>query len=533
MEKVKLFFKEKRILFLLIVVAISILSVPSYKKPGVEVSYVFRDSPFSGKLAEGDMINSLNSKGVKTVDDYTAAVLSLKPNDSVRLAASRGIFSAVLNATSENDTTAYLGLNVRSTFPFRLKLGLELQGGARVTLQLVTTNRTAATDQLYNNVVTVLAKRLDSYGLQGVVPRIIQDYQGNRYIVVEMAGEGSEKLVDLVKSVGKFELEVLNETIFGGEAIVPPVGEPTRSTVSGSWGVGLSIKGDAANHFRDEYLRITPDKPQTCSSDADCDGGFSCARPELLGESALCLPAIVMKLDNKVEFAAPPALSLYKAWKSGEASSSLVVQTGTYDNAKRVQVVLEAGQLPNEIESINIISQDYVDPKLGRDFFRSAAIAGLGAVILVGIVIFARYRRLKIALPILFTGVSEVVILLGIAAVFHKIWTLDLPAIAGIIATVGIGVEQQLIITDEILGGGFKESWEIKRRTKLAFGIIVVAMATTVAAMFPLLLGNLFPGLFALKGFAISTIIGVIIGYFVTRPAYAKMAEILLFEETQ
>src|SRR3989344_1811195 len=531
MEKVKRFFSEKRIIILLVILAISILSVPSFKKPGVEVSYVFKDSPFAGKILEGDLISSINSHQVKTVDEYAGIVLSLKSNESSRLVTSRGAFSALLNRTSENDSSVYLGMNARSTVPYRLKLGLELQGGARVTLQPLTANGTKPTDELYSTVATVLAKRLDSYGLQGVVPRIIQDYRGNRYIVVEMAGEGSEKLVDLVKSVGKFELVVLNQTIFGGDAIVPPVGEPVPTSSSGGWGVGLNVRSESAKHFRDEYTRLTPDTPETCTSDASCDPGFQCARSEFIGEGSLCLPTITMKLDNRVEFAAPPALTLYRSWEEGEPNSNLIVQTGTYDDAKRVQVVLEAGQLPNEIESINIISQDYVDPKLGKDFFRSAAIAGLGAIALVGIVIFARYRKLKIALPILFTGVSEVVILVGLAAIFRNIWVLDLPAIAGIIATVGIGIEQQLIITDEILAGNFKETWEIRRKTKTAFGIIVVAMSTTVAAMLPLMLENIFPGLFALKGFAISTIVGVLIGYFITRPAYARMAEILLIDE--
>ncbi|HIK02884.1 TPA: hypothetical protein H1012_03515 [archaeon] len=531
MAKIKQFFTDRKILILLIILSIAILAIPSYKEKGVEVSYVFKDSPFYGKVIDGDLIKSVNSQQVKTIDDYASAVLKLKPNDTARLVTSRGTFSAPLNETVENQTVNLLGINVRTTTPYRLKLGLELQGGARVTLQPVTANGTPPTDQLYENVATVLAKRLDSYGLQGVIPRIIQDYQGNRYIVVEMAGEGSEKLVDLVKSVGKFELVVLNQTIFGGEAIVPPVGEPVPTSSSGGWGVGLNVRSESAEHFRDEYTRLTPDTPESCTSDASCDPGFQCARSEFIGEGSLCLPTITMKLDNRVEFAAPPALTLYRSWEEGEPNSNLVVQTGTYDDAKRVQVVLEAGQLPNEIESINVISQDYVDPKLGKDFFRSAAIAGLGAIALVGIVIFARYRKLKIALPILFTGVSEVVILVGLAAIFRNIWVLDLPAIAGIIATVGIGIEQQLIITDEILAGNFKETWEIRRKTKTAFGIIVVAMSTTVAAMLPLLLENIFPGLFALKGFAISTIVGVLIGYFITRPAYARMAEILLIDE--
>ncbi len=531
MGKIRSFFTDKRILILLIFVTVSILAVPSYKEKGVEVSYVFRDSPFYGKIFDGDLIKSVNNQQIKTVDDYASAVLSLKPSDTARLITSRGTFSAPLNETDENQTLNLVGLNVRSTSPYRLKLGLELQGGARVTLQPVTANGSAPTEQLYANVATVLAKRLDSYGLQGVIPRIIQDYQGNQYIVVEMAGEGSEKLVDLVKSVGKFELVVLNQTIFGGEAIVPPVGEPAPNSRGSGWGVGLSVRAQSAEKFRDDYLKLSPGNPKTCNSDAVCDAGYSCAQPEFIGETGMCLPDIVMKLDNKVEFEAPPAISLYRSWQNGEPNSNLVVQTGTFDDAKRIQVVLEAGQLPNEIEAINVISQDYVDPKLGRDFFRSAAIAGLGAIVLVGIVIFARYRKLKIALPILFTGISEVVILVGLAAIFRNIWVLDLPAIAGIIATVGIGIEQQLIITDEILRGNYAEAWEIRRKTKIAFGIIIVAMATTVAAMLPLMLENVFPGLFALKGFAISTIVGVLIGYFISRPAYARMAEILLIEE--
>ena len=232
MAKIKQFFADRKILILLVILSIAILAIPSYKEKGVEVSYVFKDSPFYGKVIDGDLIKSVNSQQVKTIDDYASAVLKLKPNDTARLVTSRGTFSAPLNETVENQTVNLLGINVRTTTPYRLKLGLELQGGARVTLQPVTANGTEPTDELYENVATVLAKRLDSYGLQGVIPRIIQDYQGNRYIVVEMAGEGSEKLVDLVKSVGKFELVVLNQTIFGGEAIVPPVGEPVPTSSS-------------------------------------------------------------------------------------------------------------------------------------------------------------------------------------------------------------------------------------------------------------------------------------------------------------
>ncbi len=525
MSKIKKLLSEKRIVLLFVLVAISILLLPSYKSGGAEVSYVFKDSSFAGKINEGDVIKSINNIQVKSIADYTDAVTKITPNATVRIETQNGPFAAQLN----NETP--LGLNVKSVSPTRLKLGLELQGGARATVLPKTTPGTNLSEELYATTSAVLAKRLDAYGLSGVIPRRIEDFQGNKYIIVEMAGEGSEKLVDLVKSVGKFELKVLNETIFGGEVIIPPVGEPGRSSQSGSWQVGLNIKSDAANKLRDSYVDLMPAQPGTCLKDTDCGGQFACALPEFGYGNGQCVPKIQMILDGKEEFSAPPASTLIQSWKKGETTSSLVVQTRSFDDAKRVKVVLEAGRLPSEISSMEIISQDYIDPKLGQDFFRTAAIAGIAAIIFVGVVIFVRYRKLKIAIPIMFTGASEIALLLGLASLLNNAWVIDLPAIAGIIASVGTGVEQQIIITDELLGGSLRDSWDLKRRTKIAFGIIIIAFATVIAAMSPLLFGNFFPGLFALKGFAISTILGFLIGYFITRPAYAKMAEILLLEE--
>ncbi len=525
MGKAKIFFTEKRIILLIVLVVISILLLPSYKKGGAEVSFVFKDSPFYGKIAERDIIKSINGVQIKTIDDYASAISKIQLSQTVKIETLDGIFSAQVG------NTTYLGLNVKRVSPTRLRLGLELQGGARVTVLPKTTSGVNLSEQLFTTTASVLAKRLDAYGLSGVVPKHIEDFQGNKYIVVEMAGEGSERLVDLVKSIGKFELKVLNETIFGGEVIIPPIGEPSRDSRSGAWQVGLNIKEGAANDLRDSYLRLTPTQTSSCTQDEQCGEQLACSLPELGIGSGQCIPKIAMLLDGEEEFSAPPAQSLLSSWKQGETTSNLVIQTRTFEDAKRVKVVLEAGRLPSEIESMEIISQDYVDPKLGRDFFRSAGIAGLFAIILVGGVIFARYRKLKVAIPIIFTGTSEVVLLLGLASLLSNAWVIDLPAIAGIIASVGTGVEQQIIITDEILSGSLKDSWDLKRRTKIAFGIILVALATVVAAMFPLLFENFFPGLFALKGFAISTILGFLIGYFITRPAYAKMAEILLLEE--
>ena len=106
------------------------------------------------------------------------------------------------------------------------------------------------------------------------------------------------------------------------------------------------------------------------------------------------------------------------------------------------------------------------------------------------------------------------VIILGIAALIE--WNLDLPSIAGILATIGIGIDQQIIILDETRQ---EMNLSIKRRLKRAFTIILGAYFTAVVALLPLL----WVGAGLLKGFAVTTIIGITAGVLITRPAFADM----------
>ena len=104
---------------------------------------------------------------------------------------------------------------------------------------------------------------------------------------------------------------------------------------------------------------------------------------------------------------------------------------------------------------------------------------------------------------------------------------MDLAAIAGIIAAVGTGVDDQIVITDEIIRGQKEKFLSWKERIKKAFGIILVAYFATLAAMLPL--WGAAAGL--LRGFALTTILGVSIGVLVTRPAFASMLEKLMEKE--
>ncbi|HIP75219.1 MAG TPA: preprotein translocase subunit SecD, partial [Thermococcus paralvinellae] len=107
-------------------------------------------------------------------------------------------------------------------------------------------------------------------------------------------------------------------------------------------------------------------------------------------------------------------------------------------------------------------------------------------------------------------------------------WNLDLPSIAGIIAAIGTGVDQQIVITDELLGREKREKItkrsSILKRMGRAFFVILASATTTVVAMS--FLFKFFVG--GLRGFAFTTILGVLIGISITRPAYAEIAKLLI-----
>ena len=185
-----------------------------------------------------------------------------------------------------------------------------------------------------------------------------------------------------------------------------------------------------------------------------------------------------------------------------------------------LQTILLTGSLPTTLKIIEIKS---ISPSLGESFFKNALLAGLAALVTVCIVIYIRYRRIKIIIPMLITLLSELFIIVGLASLFKQ--SIDVAAIAGIIAAVGTGVNDQIIITDEALKGEASRrnrSW--KEKIKSAFSVIMGAYFTLLFAMLPLFV----IGAGLLRGFAVTTIIGMTVGVFITRPAYAKIVEILV-----
>ena len=224
---------------------------------------------------------------------------------------------------------------------------------------------------------------------------------------------------------------------------------------------------------------------------------------------------------------------LQEGLTTGEPHTELAISIGgskedivAMRQAQVVSVVLRSGSLPVKVfvEGVN-----YIPPTLGEQFRKQVVQAGIVALLVVGLVVYLHYRKARIAIPVILTSLSEVIAILGVAALIR--WNLDLPSIAGIIAAIGTGVDQQIVITDELLGGRKKEKITkrsgVLKRMGRAFFVIWASATTTIVAMS--FLFKFFVG--GLRGFAFTTILGVLIGILITRPAYAEIAKVLLSEK--
>lgn len=190
------------------------------------------------------------------------------------------------------------------------------------------------------------------------------------------------------------------------------------------------------------------------------------------------------------------------------------------EDLRSLEILLRTGSLPVGIKGF---SKETISPLLGKEFLSTSLLIGIAAFALVFIILFIRYRKPLLAMPIILFGMIELLLTTGFSAFFGI--NLDLSAIAGLIAAIGTGLNDQIVIVDELLKGGAATSEATyTNRLRKAFFIVIAAAATIVASLSPIVLfAN--AGFAKLAGFALTEILGVFIGVLVTRPAFAIIAE--------
>ncbi|MEK6900610.1 MAG: protein translocase subunit SecD, partial [Nanoarchaeota archaeon] len=205
----------------------------------------------------------------------------------------------------------------------------------------------------------------------------------------------------------------------------------------------------------------------------------------------------------------------------GSALTQEQAVTSALQNMKKLQTILLTGSLPVKLE---VVKMDTISPSLGKEFLNNVMLVGALAMAAVAAVVLIRYKKIIIIFPMVLVMLSELVMILGFAALAG--WNLDLASIAGLIVVVGTGMNHFIVITDETLR---KEAATLdwKSRIKNALFIIMGAYLINLGSLIPLF----WAGAGLLKGFALTTIVGMSVGVLIARPAYAAIIEILLKEE--
>ncbi len=193
------------------------------------------------------------------------------------------------------------------------------------------------------------------------------------------------------------------------------------------------------------------------------------------------------------------------------SGSSQGEKTSAHEEVKRITSILKGGSLPVQI---SLGSRTSIPAPLGEQFLQLSLFGILASISAIALFVSIRYMRLKIITPILAVSISELVILISLLGSF----TIDLATMAGILAAIGVGVDSQIVITDELIRKTGKNNEE---RLNHAFNIITTSVIIAIVAMMPLL----FSGMVEIIGFALSTIIGSLLGFMISRPVYALLVE--------
>jgi SecD/SecF fusion protein len=394
---------------------------------------------------------------------------------------------------------------VKYKYQQKINLGLDLQGGTSFLVRLVREEGQTPSKEVLDQAVEVIRKRVDKFG----VSEPVITPQGKDRILVQIPGLDAEKTADAreqLKKVAKLEFRLVHpqsdqliSAIEAGQAPIPPGyrieteenerdGEKVQSKLLVKTKVdidGKYVSRGFPTYDQQGYgvaLRFTNEGAQL----------FGNLTAHHIGER------FAIMLDGKVQSA--PVIK--DAIWGGSAS---ITGHFTQKEAQNLASVLE-----NPLAVPVVIEEERsASSTLGADSIWSGVYAGVGGLILVLIVV-ALYYRLAGLIAILALWVN-VIILLGIMGMFN--FVLTLPGIAGIILTIGLAVDANVLIFERLreeLAADKPFPAAIQGAYAKAFTVIFDANVTTLITAGILFWYAAGP----VKGFSITLIVGVIASVF-------------------
>lgn len=385
----------------------------------------------------------------------------------------------------------------------KINLGLDLQGGMHMRLEVDMKNLPPELKlgEAVDRALEILRNRIDELG---VAEPLIQK-EGEKWIVIQLPGiKDPERAVKIVGQTALLEFKLVDETHRLSDMM-----DADGNTIAGKVPEGYEIlpgrEGDlylleakqlmTGAHLVDAKVQMDGYGRPIVAFKLDPEGGRRFG--VITGDNVNRKLAII--LDGKV-YSAP----VIKSRIGG--GQGIIEGNFTLEDAKDLALVLRAGALP---VPVSIINKYVVGPTLGRDSIRKgqlSALIGISAVILFMLLYYrvsGMIADIALFLNFLF--------LMAALATLHA--TLTMPGIAGIILTIGMSVDANVLIFERI-----REEMRLGKTVRAAIDAgyskalwtIIDSNVTTLITAAVLFQFGTGP----IKGYAVTLTIGLLISMF-------------------
>ncbi len=346
-----------------------------------------------------------------------------------------------------------------------IKLGLDLAGGVSITYQVA--GDEDPTSEEMSDTIYQLQQRVSAYSTEAEVYQV-----GDDRITVEIPGvSDANEILSELGSPGSLEFQTPDGDVYmTGEYVADAQAATTTNSTTGvtSYCVELTLTDEGAEIFA-EYTEEYLNDYLPIYYDGEC----------------ITYPEVQSVISNGV---------------------AEITGMDSYEDAEILATQIRSGALTLELEELQ---SEVVGAKLGSQALNTSIIAAMIGILIIIIFMLIAYRIPGLAASLALLIYSG--ILLSVLHLYHI--TLTLPGIAGIILSIGMAVDANVIIFARIreeLGAGKSVDASIKSGFKKAFSAILDGNVTTLIAAVVLYLR----GSGSVRGFAITLALGIIFSMF-------------------
>ncbi|MCJ7604216.1 MAG: protein translocase subunit SecD, partial [Desulfobulbaceae bacterium] len=419
---------------------------------------------------------------------------------------------------------------VADDFP-NLDINIQSEEGSfpRVTLSLKEDQVDFINKNAVNQSLEIIRNRIDQFGV--AEPVIVR--QGKDEIIVQLPGvKDPKRALSLIGQTAQLEFKVVDDSGVNLPALI------SQAMTAGQWKDGESREklNMAVNRFLPNDTQVYFEK------DKDQQTGKEKKIPLLLHNQVLMTGEMVKNAQVRVGGSFnEPYVSLDLTSRGGKVfgqitsknvnkrlaivlddvvrsapvirekilgGSAQISGSFTYEEAQDLAIILRVGALP---APVSIVQNLTIGASLGQDSINKGVSSGLFGTVLVILFMIIYYR---------FSGViANLALVLNVTFLFAGLAalqaTLTLPGIAGIILSIGMAVDSNVLIFErmrEEFAIGKSVHSGVEAGFDKAFWTIVDSHVTTLITSFALFLFGTGP----IKGFAVTLILGVSINLFTT-----------------